>query len=268
MGGLSAGPLLAQQPPNLPVVAILDELQAKPAALRYYDQWWAPLPSAQGAACYDVIQRKDSADVSWHVRRYDLSTGRPLLDLGFSGALPWGQPEGPSRQWYPSGQLRETITFRKGAAEGRQLTFYPDGKPRRTVDYARQKAVRGECFDAAGLPIDCPPYHTFAQLRRPNDRSSADVLAQLTHDYPQYLPAGYNRAERAVVYFAFYVDTLGRATAPRILRGDDPALNAAVLEAIRHLPAFEPARQEGQLTHDPIEGFVLYTSAVARRRKP
>ncbi|GAB2965119.1 hypothetical protein GCM10027048_38330 [Hymenobacter coalescens] len=266
--GCAAGPLAAQTtPPNLPVVAILDELADKPAALRYYDQWWAPLPSAEGAACYDVVQRLDSAGITWRVRRYDLATGRPLLALGFSSALPWGQPEGPSRQWYPSGQLREEIGFRKGVAEGRQRTFYPSGQLRRQVDYYRQKAVRAECYTSAGEPADCPPYHTFAQLRRPNDRSSADVLQQLEQDYPQYLPAGFARPGRGVVHFAFYVDTLGRATAPRILRGDDPALNAAVLEAIRRLPAFEPARLEGALTHDPIEGFVLYTPAVARRRR-
>jgi hypothetical protein len=254
-------------PPNLPVVAVLDELQEQPAALRYYDRWWAPLPSAEGAACYDVLQRKDSAGVAWQVRRYELRGTRPVLELGFADR-PWGTPEGRSRQWYPAGQLREEAFFRKGIAEGRQRTYYPGGQLRRLVDYYRQKVAKAECFDAAGNPAECPPYHQFAQLSRPNDRSSADVMEQLTRDYPQYLPAGFNSSARGIVYFAFYVDSLGQAQAPRILRGADPQLDAAVLEAIRRLPRFEPARQEGQLTHDPIEGYVLYSPAVARRRKP
>ncbi|RTQ45613.1 hypothetical protein EJV47_24285 [Hymenobacter gummosus] len=265
LGGLVAGPLAAQQVPNLPVVAVLDELRDKPTALRYYDQWWAPLPSAEGAACYDVLQRQDSAGVNWHVRRYDIATKRPLLDLGFSGPLPWAVPEGRSRQWYPSGQLREEASYRKGMAEGRLRTLYPDGKPRRIVDYYRQRVAKAECFDAAGEAVECPAYHTFAQL--PADGASPDVVERIAQTYPQHLPAGFSRAGKGAVYFAFYVDTLGRAQAPRILRSDDEGLSAAVLEAIRRLPTFEPARQEGRLTHDAVEGFVLYSPAVAKRRK-
>lgn len=262
----AALPTLAQTKPvpDLPVVAVLDELQNQRAALRYYDAAGAPLPAAEGAASYEVLQRLDSAGISWRVRRYDVASRRPLLALGFGGALPWGVPEGPSRQWYPSGQLREQATFHKGMAEGRQQTYYPNGETRRRVDYYKQKVVRAECFTAAGEPAECPPYHTFAQPTT----GSPDVQQQLAQTYPQYLPAGYARPGKGVVYFAFYVDTLGRATAPRILRGDDEQLNAAVLEAIRHLPPFEPARLEGRLAPDPIEGFVLYSPALAKRRKP
>ncbi|MCC3158982.1 hypothetical protein LJ737_17195 [Hymenobacter sp. 15J16-1T3B] len=249
--------------PNLPVVAVLDELQNQRAALRYYDAAGAPLPTGDGAASYEVLQRVDSAGIGWRVRRYDAQTQRPLLVLGFGGA-PWSLPEGPSRQWYPSGQLREQASYRKGMAEGRLQTYYPNGETRRLVDYYKQKAVRAECFTAAGEPAECPPYHTFAQPTS----GSPDVQQQISQTYPQYLPAGYAKPGKGIVYFAFYVDTLGRATAPRILRGDDEQLNTAVLEAIRQLPRFEPARLEGRLAPDPIEGFVLYSPAVAKRRKP
>ncbi|RAK70147.1 hypothetical protein [Hymenobacter edaphi] len=265
---LAALPLAARAQtapvPDLPVVAVLDELQDQRAGLRYYDAAGAPLPAAAGAASYEVLQRLDSAGISWRVRRYDMASRRPLLALGFGGALPWGVPEGPSRQWYPSGQLREQASYRKGMAEGRLQTYYPNGETRRLVDYYKQKAVRAECYTATGDAAECPPYHTFAQPTS----GSPDVQQQLSQDYPQYLPADYARPGKGIVYFAFYVDTLGRATAPRILRGDDEALNAAVLEAIRHLPRFEPARLEGRLAPDPIEGFVLYSPAVAKRRKP
>ena len=263
--GLATLPAAAQTKsvPDLPVVAVLDELQQQRAGLRYYDAAGAPLPAAQGAASYEVLQRLDSAGIAWRVRRYDVQTHRPLLMLGFGGA-PWSAPEGPSRQWYPSGQLREQASYHKGQAEGRMQTYYPNGETRRLVDFYHQKAVRAECFTASGEPAECQPYHTFAQPVS----GSPDVQQQISQAYPQYLPAGYARPGKGIVYFAFYVDTLGRATAPRILRGDDEGLNAAVLEAIRQLPRFEPARLEGRLTPDPIEGFVLYSPAVAKRRRP
>jgi hypothetical protein len=244
-------------------VAVVDQLKGKLAAVRYYDRWWAPLPNEQGAAFYDVIQRVDSAGVNWRVRRYNQSSRQLTLDIGFSGVLPWARPEGRSREWYPSGQLREEMNYRKGIPDGQLRTYHPNGELRRATDYWKRREVRLDCFDASGTPIECPLYHTFAQLPV-SEANGADAASWLNQQYLQHLPASYAGKDKTVAFYAFYVDSLGYARKPRILLGDDEALNAAVLKAIGQLPRFEPATQEGKPTHDAIEGYVVYDPA--RRR--
>ena len=100
----------AQAPTSLPVVATVDEMLGKTSGVRYYDQHWVPLPGPAGATGYDVYRRIDSVGLKWQLRRY-LSTPQRLVLAQFFTEVVLGVGfEGPSREWYPSGQLREEVT--------------------------------------------------------------------------------------------------------------------------------------------------------------
>ncbi len=243
---------------SLPVIAVVPQMKDKAAAIHYLDRWWAELPDARGAAYFDLIQRKDSAGIDWRVRRYDQATRQVMLDVCFSGELPWVGFEGYSREWYAGGQLREELTYHKGYVEGLLRTYYPNGKPRRVAEYHRRRLVRSVCYGAQGEAISCPPYHTYAQFRRPGRSNTADVFTWINEQYPQYMPANYAGRTQDTTYYAFYVDSLGYAQKPRILLGRNEHVNAAVLKAIGSLPRFEPATQEGEPTHEALAGGLIY----------
>lgn len=112
----------------MPTVRVVDEALGLPAAVRYYDEFWAPLPSGSaGAHCYDRFTRVDSAGLDWNARRYVVATGQLILEQYFTGPVPGGELEGHSREWYETGQLREDLTYHKSRVIGVLRTYFPDG---------------------------------------------------------------------------------------------------------------------------------------------
>jgi hypothetical protein len=245
----------AQTPAGLPVIATVDELATKAGGVRHYDEHWVPLPGAAGSQGYDVYQRLDSAGLTWRLRRY-LSRPRPtlLLEQFFTGVVPTSEFEGPSREWYPEGPLREEVTYHKGRIVGTLRTFYPNGKVRRTEAFTPVAATA--CYDSLGQALPrCPDYHTFARLRGKNTYSGK-FLTLIQRQYPALLPPGYAPVAAQTIVYAFRIDPAGAVRDARLLTAAAPELEKAILQAIAQLPAFEPARLEGEPVDDVIEGAV------------
>jgi hypothetical protein len=248
------GPLThAQGAAGLPTVTTVDALLNQPGGLRYLDAHQVTLPSAEGAGYYDVLQRVDSAGLDWHLRRYTLPAKGLVLEQFFTGVVPLVL-EGPSREWYASGQLREEVLYHKERVAGTLRTYYPSGKPRRVQVIGRGAST--VCYDSLGTPLrKCPPYHTFATLRGKNTYSGK-FLQVVQQQYPRFLPTDYHVAPGQLVYYAFRIDPTGAVREPRILSGGASELQGAVLQALKQLPTFEPARYEGEVTDDVLEGYV------------
>jgi hypothetical protein len=245
----------AQAPAGLPVVATVDELATKASGVRYYDGHWVPLPGAAGSEGYDVYQRLDSAGLQWRLRRY-LSSPRPhlLLEQFFAGLVPTVGFEGPSREWYPEGPLREEVTYHKGRIVGTLRTFYPNGKVRRTEAFTPVAATA--CYDSLGRALArCPDYHTFARLRGKNTYSGK-FLDLVQRQYAALLPPGYAPVVTQTIMYAFRIDPAGAVRDARLLTAAAPELEKAIVQAIAQLPAFEPARLEGEPVDDVVEGAV------------
>jgi TonB family protein len=240
------------------VVSTLDQLDGQRVALRYLDRNLVPLPSAEGAYAYDILRRADSLGVAWRVRRYTVAGHQQLLDAGYSSELPGVVPHARSREWYPSGQLREDVSYRLGKPDGPMKTYYPSGKLRRDQQNKAGAVVKSECFGPDGQALDvCPGYRSAAKLPGKGSGQAA-VFQSLQKQFAQFVPKGYARATDAVVHLAFQVDSLGLVRDARVLASDDPALNAAALEAVRKLPRLTPATEEGQPVSSVMEGDFFY----------
>ena len=251
---LLALPFAAQAQATLPVVVNLDDLLDKPGGIRYLDLHQVVLPGAEGAGYYDVLQRLDSAGLNWHLRRYILPTRRLVLEQFFTGRKPQQVLEGASREWYASGQLREELAYHKNNFAGTLRTYYANGQLRRMQTFGSKRF--SACYDSLGRPLaTCPPYHTFATV---NGKStySGNVLRQVEQQYKKYLPAGYQPPQGLLLLYTFRVDPTGAVREPRLLSPAAPELEAAVIQAINHLPAFGPATYEGQPTDDALEGAI------------
>jgi len=244
----------AQGTTGLPTVTTVDALLNQPGGIRYLDAHQAVLPGAEGAGYYDLLQRVDSAGFNWHLRRYSLPAKGLVLEQFFTGILPQQVLEGPSREWYANGQLREQVQYHKNGVVGTLRTYYASGKPRRVQVFGRGAST--VCYDSLGTPLrKCPPYHTFATLGGKNTYSGK-FLKLVQQQYAQFLPAGYHAPAGQLVYYAFRIDPTGHVREPRILTAAAPELQAAVLQAIQQLPVFEPAFYEGQATDDVLDGVV------------
>ena len=257
---MSRSALFAQNP-TTPIVRVVDEMLGKSEGIRYYDKYWVPLPTGPaGAHCYDRFVRVDSAKLQWQARRYVLSTGRLILEQYFTGLVPGFELEGPSREWYESGQLREELTYHRSEIVGVLRTYHANGKVRRNQVIAPAKGVSA-CYDSTGVALaKCPLYHIFAQLRGKNTYSGK-FLKVVQKEYSGLLPAGYQQSATLLVYYAFRIDPSGTVQDARILTPEVPEpLQAAILHAIQQLPAFEPAVLEGKLTNDVVEGLVQANS--------
>lgn len=248
------GPLThAQGAAGLPTVTTVDALLNQPRGIRYLDAHQVTLPSAAGAGYYDVLQRVDSAGLDWHLRRYTLPAKGLVLEQFFTGIVPLVL-EGPSREWYASGQLWEQVQYHKNRVAGTLRTYYPSGKPRRVQLVGRGASI--VCYDSLGTPLrKCPPYHTFATLKGKNTYSGK-FLQVVQQQYPHFLSADYQVVPGQLVYYAFRIDPTGAVREPRILSAVAPELQAAILQALKQLPTFEPAYYEGAATDDVLEGFV------------
>lgn len=241
----------------VPTVRVVDEMLDKSVAHRYYDQYWVPLAGPAQAHCYDQLVRLDSAGLNWRSRRYVLGTGRLILEQYFTGAVPGTVLEGPSREWYETGQLREEVTYHKSLIVGALRTYYPDGRPRR-VQYVAPAKGTSICYDSTGKALSikqCPPYHTFAQLRG-KSTYSGNFLKAVQQRHASFLPAAYQQDAQLTVYYAFRIDASGAVRDARILTEAPAELQAAILAAIAQLPSFVPAVLEGKATNDVVEGFV------------
>ena len=182
----------------LPTVRVVDEMVDKPAAVRYYDEFWEPLPGAAGAHCYDQFVRVDSAGLNWRGRRYVVATGQLILEQYFIGPVPGVELAGHSREWYETGQLREDLAYHRGRVVGVLHTYYPDGKPHRT-EFAAPAKGTAVCLDSTGHPLaKCPPYHIFAQMRGKNTYSGK-FLKVVQQQYAGFLPSGYNQPKELVL---------------------------------------------------------------------
>lgn len=259
---LAAGLLLlsaaarAQAPAGLPVVAAPDQLLGLPGGVRYYDQHWLPLTGPAGAYGYDVYRHLDSLNLKWRRRRYLLASGRRILEQYFGSVVPGVSAglEGPGREWYPSGQLREEITYHNHHLAGTLRTFYPNGRVRlNQVNYLGVTA----CYDSTGRALpDCPDYYTPAQAKGKHIEV-AGLPDLVQRRYAALLPAGYAAPAAAPpVYYAFRIDTTGTVRDARLLTAAAPPLATAILQAIAQLPAFTPALLEGQPTDRIVEGQV------------
>jgi hypothetical protein len=252
---LALGPAArAQAPANLPVVATPDELPGKAGGVRYYDQHWLPLPGPAGAYGYDVYRHLDSLGLTWQRRRYVLASGQQVLKQYFASAVPLVGLEGPSLEWYETGELREEVTYHKHQLAGTLRTFYRNGRVRRTQ--ANDFGVIA-CYDSTGRPLlDCAEYYVPAQARGKNV-AVAKLPDLVQQRYVAGLPAGYSAPAGAPpVYYAFRIDATGAVRDARLLTAAAPPLAKAILQAIAQLPSFEPARLEDQPADKVVEGKV------------
>ena len=97
------------------------------------------------------------------------------------------------------------------------------------------------------LPQSSPPVYTFVENmpQLPGGGGNTAIVAAIQRNviYPQAALA--NRIEGRV-FVSFYVDSEGQVRGAKIVKGLDPAIDAAVIAAVQKLPRFTPGTQDGK----------------------
>jgi hypothetical protein len=114
-------------------------------------------------------------------------------------------------------------------------------------------------LSAAGQPASSPPedqVYTYAEQmpQLPGGGGLPAIVAAVQQRLA--IPAGTPAADHRV-FVQFTVGKEGQVLSPAIVQGASPAIDAAVLAAVRRLPTFSPGRQAGRAVR------VAFTLAIA-----
>lgn len=226
---LAALPAAAQQP----------QLARKS---EFLDSAYHVLPGEAGARYRRETEYTDS--VGAVVKTFSLA-GRRVSQQSFSNVRK-GVPNGVSEWWYPDGQLRMHQEFRQGQYVGELRTYYPSGQLKRRELFSSTDAFTsaGECFAANGQPV---PFTKFEQLPvYPEGDGGNRALIRAVQRGVRYPLSARKEACAGRAVVGFNVTALGEVADIRILQSLCPAVDAAVVEAVRKLKRFRPGMQDGE----------------------
>lgn len=188
------------------------------------------------------------ADTMYQMR-YLLSNGQRLTQAVFVRADST-QPrllDGTVMYWDEQGRLTRTAQYQRGRANGWSTDFYPGGKEQRAERYTAGRRVEQRCFDLQGKLISCLLAFEYPRWLQKG------YLARYLYDRIDY-PKDRRTAERiGTMHLRFAIDTLGNVMDAATIVGLTPDLDRRVLEVIRGLPPFRPAKRNGRNCYSAVD---------------
>jgi protein TonB len=214
-----------------------------PRKLEFLDSTNQVLPSEVGARYRRETEYSDS--VAATVKIYHLATGKLGSQQGFSN-LRTGVPSGLSEWWYPSGQLHFHMEYLLGRRTGELRSYYPNGqlKRREVYDLKDDFASTGECFAENGQPV---PFYKFEQMPLYSEGDGGSrVIVMAIQRGVKYPRAALKAGCAGKVVVGFNVTSQGEVADIRVVKSVCPAIEEAVLDAVRKLKPFKPGQQDGK----------------------
>lgn len=207
--------------------------------------------------------------------------------------MQWGEPNGLVRVYYPSGHLREYVSFadlargyrwgvattwydngqlgawqayQEGQRHGPLLLYYESGSLKRRTDFVAGNELPGNCYDAQGQAVAYFPYEQLPLYPGGHTQLSREINKALR--LPHLLPA-FAYGEHCLVDVVIQVAEDGSIQSPRVAGSSHvPDLDQAVLAAVAKLSKrFHPGMRDGLLVrcvyHLPVQ---LTAPNLATRR--
>jgi TonB family protein len=194
---------------------------------------------------------------------YYFSNGRRSLGGKFDNNI----RQGNWLQWYPSGQLRDSIFFVNNLANGPSFSFYENGqpesagiyrqgkyshewvfyhengKPSTREKYVDEKLSDLECFDSSGksMGFNC------ALNRAPEIKGKYGGFEKYLADSIRYPDAAKKNAIKGIVQVEFTITKEGEVKNLNILSSPDKILSDEVLRVIKSVPGWYPAISHNRL---------------------
>ncbi len=240
---------------GLPVITCIHYLGESSSAVIYLDRMRSALPSAVGAAYYEVYSRIDSAGFNIEAVTYaiprDVRVARSLFTDYASRATVH------QKEWALDGSLRSVESYRLKHEEVKLMgvckAWHQNGQLARDGVYRKNGKLEKEiCFDTSGRQVNCPQSWQFAQL--PGQPHRYDFYWQTYRKFANATREFERLPETKWIEATFVIDSLGNIQSPRILGPISVPANwrDAALRVINDLPRFMPARSEGIVTPEPI----------------
>lgn len=229
--------------------------QVSPA---FFDGKWHPVPSRENATFYRLTEYSDSTLNAGIEKNYYISgkihsinryssfyplTREGLQEAWFEDGKPKSQAlyhgnklDSTFTEWYPNGQARFRINYINGAMDGEVNTWYENGKNRRQDVYKDGKLVSGNCFNEDGGSRFYESFEKEPDLTKLNRHISSKL---------KYPKASKKAKTEGDVLIYFVLDTEGRVTQTRILRGVNEEINNEALRVMMTAPNMNPGLVDG-----------------------
>ncbi len=158
-------------------------------------------------------------------------------------------------EYYESGQLHLQQDYLANKRQGDFLVYYPDGKLRRRDHYEAGQRTAGECFGPDGHAIE---YFEYEQqpIYLEGDGGIMAIVKGI-QERVRYPKSALRHRLAGTIKVKFTVNKAGEVQDARVLGGVDESkfegltleavrdMEMAVLQAVRDLKRFQPARLDG-----------------------
>ena len=144
--------------------------------------------------------------------------------------------EGKSTWWFETGELKNTISFKKGKLNGERISYWQNGKIKRKDIFKKGKLKEGKCFNEQGKEID---YYLFEM--HPEFSGGKTALRKLLKEK---LLKGRKNVKGKLI-FKFSIDINGKPIKPVILRDTNPSSIKELIDLFNSMPNWKPAMQDG-----------------------
>lgn len=138
--------------------------------------------------------------------------------------------------WYDNGTLQLEFNYKNGKRDGKSVTYWKKGTLKREDIYSKGKFIRGKCWDEQGTII---PYYDFEiHPEFPGGKSAFNQYLEATIDS--------NNISNTTVHVKFFINPNGKVSGVELIKKSNSLeLNESVLNAIKNMPKWKPAKQDG-----------------------
>lgn len=148
--------------------------------------------------------------------------------------------EGAFIYYFENGNKKMESYYSKGKLEGVFSTFWEDGSLKRSDKYKRGKFKSGKVWDENGKEEDYYEYEIHAKF--PGGKAAFQKYLKKNIRFPP----GKFLNEEVRIKLRFKISPTGEVVEITILEGKYAELNAIAYQAIKNMPTWSPARQDGK----------------------
>lgn len=216
----------------------------------YFDKNKKELKSLESAESYSIslhelgfpdrkIEREFALNGKLKVEKQLIDVPNEKADKGDKKFI--SKLNGKYKEWYPNGNLRKNIDYKKGNFDGELLTYWDNGQLKRQDTYNDGKLIRGKCFTYEGKDAD---YSTYEQM--PEFPGGERALFEFINRSLIYPIEAQRLGIQGKVIIRFVVEKTGSIDKVEVIRGVNPDLDAEAMRVVKRLPKWKPGIQDGE----------------------
>jgi periplasmic protein TonB len=145
-------------------------------------------------------------------------------------------------KYHPNERPYYITRYSKGKKNGQSRTFYDDGHMKREEYFKDDVFESGLCYTKQGDDTTFYPFEEVAVFPGGNDSLQYFIKKNL-----RYPKEARENGKQGKTIVGFTVSKTGQIENTKIVRSSDPVLDKSAIELVQSMPAWKPAREDGNI---------------------